>query len=467
MAMEMRRMTPFKEKISIFSGASVMVSLIVAVLSWTFFTPPFSAVDGPAHTSAAYASVHGQLVADTNIHQPKGYVTSIKVPNWIFPIQATEGPYCFWGKREISASCANNNWDDSTIQERPNQYAQYFPTYSVIAGIPSLFTSGKTAYYLMSISGALLFFIMCWIYFVSCARRGKPKQILGIFVILTPMSISGAGMLAPLSLETIAAACFLSLLINRLREEQSDNAFKKIDTYLLTFSLFVLLTSRPSGVLWVFFAFIFAIPFINGNYLDLIKREVALMSTAGFLILFDLVYLYFHRPETGSNPLVGSFSILNFLSFEFQKLGESFNNAVGIFGMDVYLPSVFYYLFAGIIFSVLVLVFTSNEVEKKIKTIVAIGIVAVVILPMIVAFTYRYDFVGFGQGRYYNPLLGMLMLISIIAIEKNTLVFAFSLISLGASLMGVLIAFWRSPFHFLRSFQQDISYSANRIIRGS
>jgi hypothetical protein len=114
--------------------------------------------------------------------------------------------------------------------------------------------------------------------------------------------------------------------------------------------------------------------------------------------------------------------------------------------MDVYLPSVFYYLFAGIIFSVLVLVFTSNEVEKKIKTIVAIGIVAVVILPMIVAFTYRYDFVGFGQGRYYNPLLGMLMLISIIAIEKNTLVFAFSLISLGASLMGVLIAFWRYSF---------------------
>ena len=437
------KISALKKSRELTSFSLVLMSLVLVVFSWTFYTPPFASVDEPAHAAAAYVAVHGEIIPPSNRNEITGYITPVNVPNWIFPHVATDGPYCFWGKRDVTANCASHNWNDNSIQLQQNQFVQYFPTFSVLAGIPSIFVSGELAYYLMRLSGGVVFLFMCAVYLLSCLRRDKPKQMLGIFIILTPMTLYGAGTLAPLSLETISSASFLSLMLNRLDYEKGVPRKRWGDTLLILITLFILITVRPSGIFWLIITSVFVVALKKHNIKRFIKEDFKLIMGGTLLVITNLIFIYFHRPDTGYNPLVGEFALTRFLSNQFQSISEYFNNAVGIFGMDVYLPLIFYYVFAGMFFTLVVMSLTSKEVTKWIQFVLLTTISLFVFIPIIANFMYRNIWIYFFQGRYLTPLIAVLITVLILIIKNDTVIFVFSVFSILTTFVGSIFAYLR------------------------
>ena len=419
----------------------ILTVIALIVFGWSLFTPPFASVDEPAHAARSYAAVHGQAFVSSNRNEPPTYVSLVKVPNWINPQNSNDGPFCFWGKRNITADCAQNNWKDVKYSESPNQFLQYFPTFATVAGLPSLVLEGKHAYYAMRIFGSFLFLCMSAIYLWSCLQRKQPKQMYGLFLFLTPMTFSGAGTLAPIALETISAVTFLSLLRNRLGQDQMKK--RKLETYLLLFTATTLLTSRPSGILWLLIAMVISLSDTIKDLRSKISANKHLFSLISSISILDVLYLYFHRPPTGQNLPVSKFNFLSFISVEIQKLGEYFNNAIGIFGMDVYLPSISYYIYAGIFFSLATFFFTNRDISKytKLSNLFLIGLF--VVLPMIVNFLYRNTFVHFWQGRYMTPLLALVVAMYIFWSKNNSKFFVLSVVSVMIITAGLLVSYIR------------------------
>jgi hypothetical protein len=255
------------------------------------------------------------------------------------------------------------------------------------------------------------------------------------------MTISGAGTLAPLALETVSAVAFLSLLFNRLSLETKKR--KKAEPYLLLLITFVLLTARPSGIIWLIVSVIIAFSSYPKNLKAKIRSNANILYSIAGLSTLDLIYLYFNRPPTGLNPPLNEFHLLSFISIEIQKLGEYFNNAIGIFGMDVYFPSIIYYIYAGMFFSLALIFYGEKNLTRATKLISLILIAMFAILPMAVNFHYRNSFVHFWQGRYMTPLIGLLISMFILWPKKYKHVYLLATISLLIVILGLFVSFIR------------------------
>ena len=435
-------------------GVFLLFAAIALIpLLWIIFQPPFASVDERAHVARAYTAANGHFLYPSNTQKNVDEIDTIEVPAWIHPLKDTDSPNCFWGRREITANCAISNWNDKTILSLPNQFAQYFPTFYAVAGIPSIFSEGKVAYYAMRLAGLFEFLAITWgLFWVLTSFFNKNKLAIP-FLTLTPMTLLGAGTVAPLALETVSVVtlCVILYSLFFLRITWNNKKQKTIFYILFFFVSFTASTARPSGFVWSGIIWIF---FIFSNYKNLkyIYEKYRFVILAQFFIFFfAITYFYFHRPKVGVRDSIYPINLGNTLTFGIQELGESFNNMVGIFGMDIYLPQICYYLFFGI-FSYVAITFFENNLPSEMKySKILMGSLILLLstVSMIFDYIYREVFAYFWIGRYSTPLLGLVVTIVALGKLKHLSLWLCAGAIYAMNILAILMGFFRYSLGFV------------------
>jgi hypothetical protein len=414
-----KRMLVNKSKLSVHL---MFLSIFTLGTAWVIFQPPFASVDEPAHASRAYTAVHGQAFFPINKDTAPDAVDEITVPNWIFPYAEPDSPYCFWTRIDVTANCAQTDWTKVEPTKRPNQFAQYFPTFYFIAGLPSLLAEGQVAYYLMRFFGMLTIMLFIFLILRELHKNFSPKLIGLTLIAITPMSILGSATLAPLALETVSVVMLTLLLFRFSKKGISQNS----DLYLFLITLFVSLTARPSGLIWnilIWGYFIFTKQLSVKNFTNSNIGKIFLSSSL-IVIIFSALYLFLHRPKVAYNLGTYKINALNNLSFGVQSASEQFNNMIGIFGRDVYIPHIFYYLSFGV-FSYLFFTNLFSDKLSKLSKIYLSGVAFLILTLHIFADYYYKDiFAHIWIGRYTTPLLAFFVVICVLNSNFNLWLFA-------------------------------------------
>lgn len=428
------------------SALMLFISIFTLGLSWVIFQPPFASVDEPAHASRAYTAVHGQLIFPINTNTAADAVDEITVPNWILPYAEPDSPYCFWSRIEITADCAKTDWSKDEPTKRPNQFAQYFPTFYFIAGLPSIWFHGQLAYYLMRFFGMLMVMVFFYMILREIRINISPKLIGLSLIAITPMNFLGAATLAPLALETLSIT-LLTILLFRI----SNSGFMgKADQYKFYVVLFTSLTARPSGIVWNVIVWSYFLLTRQLDIRNINKTNLGKNFTRVSLIIFIFasVNLYLHRPKVAYNLGTYKITIFNNLSFGVQSASEQFNNMIGIFGMDVYIPHIFYYISFGILsFFVYTNIFSKN-ITKIQKTFLALVSLLLLTLHMFADYFYKDIFAHIWIGRYTTPLLAFIIAICILNLRNELNIWIFAAYGIGINLLALWISYFRYSIGF-------------------
>ena len=170
-----------------------------------------------------------------------------------------------------------------------------------------------------------------------------------------------------------------------------------------------------------------------------------------FNLFFAITYFYFHRPKAGVRDSMYPINLGNTLTFGIQELGESFNNMVGIFGMDIYLPQICYYLFFGI-FTYIAISFFENHLPfemKYSKLLMGSLILLLSTVSMIFDYIYREVFAYFWIGRYSTPLLGLVVAIVALAKLKHLSLWICAGAIYLMNILAILMGFFRYSLGFV------------------
>jgi len=443
-----------KRRLSTNVGVLLLFAAIAFIpFLWIIFQPPFASVDERAHVARAYTAANGHFLYPSNTEKNVDEIDMVEVPAWIHPLKDRESPNRFWGRREITANCAIFNWDDKTILTLPNQFAQYFPTFYAVAGIPSAFSEGKVAYYAMRLAGLFEFLAITWgLFWVLTSFFNKNKLAIP-FLTLTPMTLLGAGTLAPLALETVSVVtlCVILYSLFFLRITLKNKKQKTIFYTLFFFVSFTATTTRPSGFVWSTIVWIFFTLSNYKNFKFIYEKYRFLILTQFANFFFAISYFYFHRPKAGVRESLYPINLGNTLTFGIQEIGEQFNNMVGIFGMDIYLPQICYYLFFGI-FSYIAITFFENHLPPEMKYskfLMGSLILLLSTVAMIFGFIYREVFSNFWLGRYSTPLLGLIVAIAALARLKHLSLWVCAGAIYLMNILAILMAFFRYSLGFV------------------
>jgi hypothetical protein len=424
---------------------SLLISISLLGLTWVVYQPPFASVDEPNHAARAYTAVNGKLFFPENKDTAADAMDIVQVPNWVLPYKEPDSPYCFWQRVNITANCSNTDWTNAEIVERPNQFAQYFPTFYGIAGLPSIWLEGQVAYYLMRLFGLIAVLFVFYILLREVKDYHHPTLFAAPFIAITPMTISGAGTLAPLALETVA---FAALTLFAYRFLKNGVRLPTGDLLRLLFIQVIALTSRPSGLVWsaiLWLVLVFSLKISLRKLWRHSKISIWLILASHLIASF---YLYNHRPKVNFRSAGYEITLFNSMTRGIQTAYEMFNNAVGIFGMDVYIPLIFYYLSFGIFSFLIFNVLQAKATTLTIKICVAALGALFLSIHIFANYYYRDVFANIWIGRYATPLLALLMVFVLLLQENRNLIWWFASFGLTINLLAIWISYLRYSVGF-------------------
>jgi Predicted membrane protein (DUF2142) len=161
------------------------VGVAMMILGWTYATPLGAAPDEASHILQAVAIVRGQF--DEPEHPgPLGLVATVRVPGWA---ELLNGEcYGILQDGEFGLCSVVTSANSGTTVSANTQYSNAPPLYYVIAGVPTLFLSGKPALYAIRVVGdglnAALVALGIWLLLRFFPRR---TVLVGVLIALSPM----------------------------------------------------------------------------------------------------------------------------------------------------------------------------------------------------------------------------------------------------------------------------------------
>jgi Predicted membrane protein (DUF2142) len=195
--------------------------LAFCVVLWSVATPMFAGPDEAAHMVRAYALVHGDLVGDSESGsvEPRFLVPAVLVPHPpCFPFDGSTKTYqspcdvadfdipCYASTPEVTADCLNAD-DSGPSALVPSRTADYPPLGHLVAGWPTLFSSGLLSLYLMRLAMALASVALIALAFDTASRSSFAGAMrIALVLSLTPLALWLAGTVNPSALAIGAAA---------------------------------------------------------------------------------------------------------------------------------------------------------------------------------------------------------------------------------------------------------------------
>lgn len=371
---------------------SVALVLCCLVL-WALAMPLFSAADEGAHMVKAYAVVHGRR-ARVDAETGRQY---FEVPS-VYAYGGGQDLPCFAFRAEQSADCMTLD-ENGPDHEVASSAATYPPFFYVLAGWPSLVTSGSASLYLMRLSGAVPVALLLAMGIESMARmRRRAPLLLGVAVAVTPAVLYFGAMVNPSGL-TIAAAFAAwtgGIFLSRSeRLERMGWAAARVGLPLC-----VLVLPRRDSVLWAALLVGALLAVTSWARLRQLARSWAVWAwvvAVGACVALQLVVSGAQSGSSFAGQAGGSGG-----SF-WDALGDASWIAHqvqgGILGwLDVNLPFPVFHIF--LVSTGFLVVGAIGFARRRVSLTVLAMVVGVALIPLMIG-TIQYPYF---QGRYLMPL---------------------------------------------------------------
>jgi hypothetical protein len=391
------------------------------MLAWTFATPQMGSPDESAHAIRAAAVVRGELSNQPVDGTPA--TNLVHVPRWASSaIDLT----CFAHHSDVAAAC-QPEWQD--IVGDPNEIVPTIttasgngPVYYLLTGLPSLFSSWHTAFYLMRVISAVL--TAALLAFTFMAVRQLPRSrwsTIALTTAVTPMVLFLGGVLNPNAVEFAAAAAIFATLVLVFRQPSPG-------VLLWERGAIVVLGASVAGarnisLLWLVLALGLALLFARWTIIrQLFKRTATWLTLALTAAAAGLTFLWFAQFfGTGTDPGGGPGRDASFHSAFLTMIETTLEYCqawIGAFGwLDRLAPLLAVAIWTTMIVSITVAALLLAR--RSARLAIVIVLLAIVLVPAVSIATVV-SLWGFGwQGRYTLALLFFLLLACGIALDTS------------------------------------------------
>lgn len=259
------KILPQKSKNSILAASFLLIA--AQATAWALAVPLLSGPDEPSHIVTSVADIRGELVKRPIQGLAPAFQTTL-VPK-TFALTRNES-LCLWNSYSQPGNC---RLPTKTCQEYTNnvkavcglpllggskdmsaitQSGRYPPLYSLITGIPTIFSTRPGSIYFMRLMGILISSIYVSLALYSVYRwSSNALMVAGISIALTPMAVYLMAVVNPSGFEISSALCLWVSGMVLVSEK-----FQKIPGELLAVvaaSCFGLILSRPDSPIFAIF----------------------------------------------------------------------------------------------------------------------------------------------------------------------------------------------------------------------
>jgi hypothetical protein len=402
------------------------VVLAVCIGLWALATPMFSSPDEPAHMVRAYAVVHGDFAGETapGSSQTKFLVPAVLVPRPpCFPFDGSEKTYqspcdveefdipCYSFKSEVTADCLNIV-DSGPSALIPSRTANYPPLGHLLAGWPSLLSSGLRSLYLMRLANGLAAVALIALAFDTASRsRSAGALRIALVLSLTPLVLWISGTVNPSGPAIGAAAAAWVGGYSMISDDTGLKARSALARWGAPFCIFMLL--RRDSLLWGALMIVVMMSIISERRLrELVKQREfwawsgAILASAGLQLAFwggDSAGGFASTAGTGGHA-----------TRAFQDTFKNVQEMIGVLGwLDSPIPDLVYFVWLGLVLTMTAIALGAGASRLRIA-------IALVLFLTVGAITglgaLRY---GYLQGRYVLPFSMGLPLMSAITIAAR------------------------------------------------
>ena len=195
------------------AGFLLIFGLLAA---WSLATPNYAAPDEPAHAYRAASLVRGQLLG-RDVSSPGDPSVRVSVPRTL----TTYSQRCFAFRPGVTAACMPD-WKEQPGEVQTNTYTgRYPPVYYIVAGLPSLLTTGGSMLLWMRLAGDLVNALFLTAGFRMLAGTVRPGWALfGGATAVTPMVLFIGSVVNPSGLEICSAFALWSSLLMWVRARE-------------------------------------------------------------------------------------------------------------------------------------------------------------------------------------------------------------------------------------------------------
>lgn len=374
---------------------------------WSLASPLISVPDEQAHVIKAASVVRGQLQGESGTAQ--GERSQVDVPMFI---ASTDGlPSCFAWKPLVPASCSPPLSSGTTTVKAPTSAGNYNPMYYVVAGVPSLFTTGAKAIYAMRIVSGLLSAAFVALALVSLAglRQWRLPLVVGSFA-LTPMVFFLSGAVNPNSLEIATSMSVFATLC--LAWDRFDAGLTwKWPLAAAAVSAVVLANTRASSLLWLGLAVIASLMLFGYRPLLSVLRLKFGWIMAGVVAVGCALSLLWLRVANSLQNLMGQGIDATPTQIATIMLDRTFEFAVGYVSflgwLDTPGPPGTLAVWATLIIGSIAL--SLSVADRAGRLTVAFLTAAVIFLPPLLQIPLAKDVGLIWQGRYILALVVVLV----------------------------------------------------------
>jgi hypothetical protein len=393
----------------------VLLTMLCGV--WAFASPLMSAPDEPAHTIKAASSARGQLLGVTGSGQ--GALTTVVVPEYV---AKAADQTCYAFRSDVTAACAPEVvGDNEVLVDAETSAGNYNPIYYVLAGLPSLFLSGESAFYAMRLVSAACSALFLALTLWGAARLRSPTiPLIASALAMTPMVLFLSGSINPNALEIVTcAAFFVNLAVAFERAGTSRDTTWPL--LIAAVSGALLANTRALSLLWLLIASLAVLLLFGVRPLYAILRSKVGWIAVGLLAVGCVVSLAWVAKANSFASLLGTPSDIEPGQAFATMVDRTFayvNEYIGVLGwLDTPLPLgvfAFWHFAMGL---VLLLGLSFGDRRGR------IGIAALALLIVLLPAALQAQVIGelgyIWQGRYILSLVVVLLIFAGIAAGRG------------------------------------------------
>ena len=384
------------------------VALFAVFAVWSLSTAPFGSPDEDQHFKKAAATVRGQIFTPEVMNEDQ-----VVLPDW-YADSGTLVCHYKWGEANITGNCP----DPSTVEPSEtgtknvmNTAARNQPLYYAIVGLPTLLPGSVATVYLARLLSAAMSALFFAIGFTALRRAGASTlMVMGGLAAFTPMVTYISSMVNPQALEISAGFALWCQMMMILRYPYPDHAHLGRRMWVLAFITFMFVNSRGLSPLFFGIIVIMCVALQPWRHTWAVMKDkrswaplafgtfgcvVALGWIAAMSTLSDATFKVATEPMTTRDVLIQTL----------KNADEYVVGTMGFFGwMDVLQP-IWTYALLGAPFIIMMLLVISFGSWRERWVIIAGGVLACIVLPVLLHVT-QYESIGWmWQGRYILPIL--------------------------------------------------------------
>jgi hypothetical protein len=406
---------------TVFVGFLVLTFCNFAV--WSIATPLFASPDEPTQVAHAAAAVRGELVGRT-VKSSSDATTRITIPE----IFASGPAYtaCFAYHDTVPASCAPPLSKSTKPVSTTTYVGRYPPLYYVIVGLPSLVMKSTAGIYSMRLVSAFIDAVMISLALFSIAFWSRRRLLLvGVIVAATPMVWFLGGVVNPSGLEISAAICLWSSGLVLVLEHADHPPPGLVGVVVGSTAVFLL--ARPLSPLWVVIvAAMLALVGGRRAIVAILHSRSSRWSIGSLAVvaIFALTWIFSQHSldllPVGA-PVSRNESKAHLLSTIIGNTGNWIHEMVGVFGaLDTYSPLLTYLVWFAVIGFVVLLAAACARVRQL--GVLALLVVAVLVIPVAVAYDEAHRLGVVWQGRDVLPLAVGVPLMALSFVEQANVI---------------------------------------------